>query len=303
MKSLGLCFLGLVFGWLPLVAQPLALRVVRPLASVERVLIVSIDGLRPDLALLADTPNLHALARSGTYTFWARTTAVAITLPSHTSMVTGVPPEIHGIDWNTDIKPVRFPAVPTIFELARRAGYTTGMVAGKTKFAALDRPGTLSFASIPAEGQDSNAAVIEAAEQMIAAHRPELLFVHFPETDAIGHAEGWGSPKYLAKLEETDRYLGRLLKALEDAQLRTKTVIILTADHGGAGTKHGGPDARSQYIPWIVAGPCVRHGYDLTLQPQRLVRVEDTAATALWLLGVPQPAVFLGQPVQEAFAP
>ena len=91
----------------------------RPLPAVNRVLIISVDGLRPDLALCADTPCLHRLLNQGCFTFWARTTEMSITLPSHTSMLTGVTPQRHRVTWNTDQKPPQqYPNFPTLFEIA-----------------------------------------------------------------------------------------------------------------------------------------------------------------------------------------
>ncbi len=72
----------------------------RPMPEISRVLIVSVDGLRPDLVLRAKAPVLRGLLDRGTYTLWATTTPSSVTLPSHTSMLTGVPPSVHGIDWN-----------------------------------------------------------------------------------------------------------------------------------------------------------------------------------------------------------
>src|SRR5690349_20164055 len=66
----------------------------------RHLLIVSIDGLRPDLLVRAKTPTIRSLIERGSFSMWARTTKVAITLPSHVSMLTGVPPERHLIDWN-----------------------------------------------------------------------------------------------------------------------------------------------------------------------------------------------------------
>src|SRR4051812_30147894 len=54
----------------------------RPVEDVKHVLVVSIDGLRPDLLLLANTPNIHAMMLRGSYCMWARTTPNSITLPS-----------------------------------------------------------------------------------------------------------------------------------------------------------------------------------------------------------------------------
>src|SRR3984957_17743813 len=108
----------------------------RPIPAIQKVLIVSIDGLRPDLALRADTPTIHQLIKDGSFSFWARTTAESVTLPSHTSMLTGAQPIKHGIQWNMELPldyPV-YPAYPTLFQLAKKAGYTTAMAAGKNKF-------------------------------------------------------------------------------------------------------------------------------------------------------------------------
>ena len=115
----------------------------RPVAGVDHVLIISVDGLRPDVLLRADTPNMHTLFHNGSFSFWARTTAQSITLPSHVSMLTGVTPEVHAVLWNSDLpfkEPV-YPAVPTLFELAKKGQYTTGMAVGKHKFIVFDKPG------------------------------------------------------------------------------------------------------------------------------------------------------------------
>jgi arylsulfatase A-like enzyme len=277
----------------------------RPLPAVEHVMVVSIDGLRPDRALLANMPTLRAMVRDGAYTFWARTTAVAITLPSHASMLTGVKTAKHGIEWNRDLplsQPV-YSKVATIFEMAAKAGYTSALVAGKSKFSALAKPGTVNWVAIPQEenSNDSNAQVTSSAVKIIEAHKPTLMVVHYPEVDATGHAKGWGSKEQLAKIEETDGELAALLASLERAGIRQSTVVIVTADHGGAGLGHGADDERSRHIPWIATGPGVLKSTDLTQNASLNVNTEDTCATACWLLGLPQLPYFDGKPVLAAF--
>src|SRR5436190_15297537 len=71
-------------------------------ATKPHILIISVDGMRPDLMLRAKTPNIHALFEGGAYSFWARTTPHAITLPSHVSMLTGCIPRHHEVEWNVD---------------------------------------------------------------------------------------------------------------------------------------------------------------------------------------------------------
>jgi predicted AlkP superfamily pyrophosphatase or phosphodiesterase len=277
----------------------------RPIPAVEHVMIISVDGLRPDRALLANMPTLRSMVRDGAYTFWARTTAVAITLPSHTSMLTGVTPRKHGVEWNSDLpfsRPV-YPRMPTLFEMAGRAGYTSALIAGKSKFSTLNKPGTVTWASIPQEAnsKDSSDEVTTNAAKIIEANKPAVIFVHYPEVDSAGHAKGWGSKEQFAKIEETDGELAKLFTALDRAGIRQSTAIILSADHGGAGLSHGPEDARSRHIPWIVTGPGVLKNVDLTQNAALEVNTEDTCATACWLLGLPLPPYFDGKPVMAAF--
>jgi predicted AlkP superfamily pyrophosphatase or phosphodiesterase len=275
----------------------------RPRPAVQHVVIISVDGLRPDCLLLADAPVLHGLARNGAYTMWARTVAGAITLPAHTSMLTGVTPRKHGIEWNRDLplgEPV-YPSVPTIFEMATHAGYQTAMVAGKFKFDTLNKPGTVAFARILGGDKGTDANVAAEAVKIIEQHQPDLLFIHFPDVDTVGHAKGWGSPEQLAAIAAVDGHVGAVLAALERAGLRENTAVIISADHGGAGLTHGPDDARSRHVPWIVTGPGVRRGFDLTRIEKLQVDTEDTCATACWLLGLERPEYFDGKALMEAF--
>lgn len=271
-------------------------------ARVEHVVLISMDGMRPDVALRANMKNLRALMDGGAFTFWAKTTAVSVTLPSHTSMVTGVPPYDHEIEWNRDMpfsEPV-YPAVPTVMELATRAGLSTAMAAGKSKFSTLNKPGTIAQVFVPKEEVVDDAQVGDHAVEMIARAKPALLFVHLPGADSAGHQSGWGSPAQLAAAERVDAQLGRILAALDAAHIRDSTAVLISADHGGAGRAHGADDPRSRHIPWILNGPGVRRGYDLTRQRDLEIRTEDSAATICYLLGL-NCGKITGVPVLAAF--
>jgi len=299
-RFFGLLVLVSLWGGATLSAAP---RPVRPIPAIERVVIISIDGLRPDRLLLADTPVLHAMVKEGAYTFWAKTTAVSITLPSHVSMLTGMTPNKHGIEWNSDLPfstPV-YPNYPTIFETAKLGGYTTAMVTGKSKFGPLTKPGTLDYIFMPEKNLGADSLVADEAVKVIQQMKPDLLFIHFPSVDGAGHKYGWGSPEQLTAIGLADVAVGRVLTALEEAGIRKSTFIIVTSDHGGQGKGHGADDARSRHIPWIASGPGVVKGFDLTQIAELEVHTEDTAATALYLLGAPMPIYLQGKPVLPAF--
>jgi predicted AlkP superfamily pyrophosphatase or phosphodiesterase len=273
-----------------------------PSPSAQRVVIMSIDGGRPDVVLRANTPNVRALCADGSFTFWARTTELSVTLPSHASMITGVTPEKHGITFNKDVpeEELFYPKYPTIFELAKKKGLSTAMAAGKSKFVALCRPGSVDHAIVPAlKVGYTDAEVAQLAAKGIREHRPQVMLVHFGGGDRAGHALGWGSTQQVAALEEIDAGIGTVIDTLKKEGLYDTTLIILTADHGGAARSHGKDDPRSRHIPWIVVGPGVRKNFDLTTFKDLVINTEDTFATACAFMKITPEGDVDGKPITQ----
>ncbi len=273
----------------------------RPIPAVNRVLIISIDGCRPDLLLRANTPVIHSLLPHATFSFWARTTAESVTLPSHTSMLTGVTPVKHQIQWNMELPldfPV-YPAYPTLFQLAKKAGYTTAMAAGKNKFDTLAVPGSLDWQFIPSQDKIEDPAVTDQALKIINEHRPQVMFIHLPSVDNVGHAHGWASLAQLAAIAQADTCIGRILAALDTQNLTASTFVLITSDHGGAGRSHGPDDPRSRHIPWIALGPGIRKDLDLTVYDQLTIDTEDTFATACYMLNIHIRKPVDGKPITQ----
>ena len=291
---------------LMLLATTARAQTAKPVADITHIVIISIDGCRPDLLLRADTPVIHSILPKASFSFWARTTAESVTLPSHTSMLTGVVPSKHGIQWNADLplaKPV-YPNVPTLFQLAKKAGLTTAMTAGKSKFVTLAVPGSLDWQYVPDESKTEDPDVTDQAVAIIHDHQPQVLFVHLPSDDNVGHAKGWGTEDQLKTLHDADACIGRIIKAVDDAKLTANTAFIITADHGGFGRQHGPDDPRCRYIPWICYGPGIRQNLDLTtldhsINGKDTIDTEDTFATACYLMGIPIEKQIDGKPLKQ----
>lgn len=264
-----------------------------PLPRPTRLLLISLDGFRPDAVSPERTPNILALAMRGAYSWSAQTVLPSSTLPAHGSMLSGYQVEQHGLTWNDYLPRRGFIQVPTIFSLARQAGLSTAMLVAKQKLVHVAAPGTVDlFRYLPA-GDFTIAA--EALVLIQAGY--DVLFVHFAGPDAAGHRYAWMSPEYLSTVANTDIAVGRLLTALDQAGQREHTLIILTADHGGHGYSHGSARPEDITIPWIIAGPGVRAAFAIHAP----VFVYDTAPTAAWALGLPLPDDIDGRPVTEAF--
>lgn len=282
---------------LPACAPPGATRHAQK-TKAPAVVVISIDGLRPDAIEWADARTLGKLLREGAYSLSARTILPSKTLPSHASMLTGVEPEVHGISWNDDrSSETGVIGVPTVFELAHARGNHTAAFFGKAKFRHLLRPNSLDWATAPRGNEVLLAPrMAEDVESYLRFRRPDLLFVHISDPDINGHMFGWMSGPYRWGVRRADAAVGKILAAVERSY-GDDVVVIVTADHGGHGRNHGTDSKEDVTIPWIAWGRGVAPG---KLEGQ--IRTFDTAATTLWLLGVPIPGDWAGKPVTDAFA-
>lgn len=257
-----------------------------PSVSSGKIAIISIDGLRPDALLTVGAPSILALADRGAYTWRAQTVMPSTTLPSHISMLTGFTPDVHGIVWDDYMKdrgPIR---VSTLFSLARNSGRRTAMMAGKQKFTYFCEGAGSDVCSISSNGDDAVAA------GAVGGRAVDLLFVHLPDVDATGHRTGWMSEEYLTAVRRADLAVGRIVSSLS-----ADTTVILSADHGGHLSEHGSSQSSDTTIPWIIAGPGIAQGRQLSSG----IRTMDTAATAAYVLGFPLQPGAAGRPVLEAF--
>ncbi|MBK8095279.1 MAG: alkaline phosphatase family protein [Verrucomicrobiaceae bacterium] len=277
----------------------------------KHVFIISIDGGKPAVIAQSEMPTLKKIAAEGAVTWEASTIFPSITLPSHTSMLTGTSPETHQVLWNgyTPIK--GFVKVPTVFSMLRavRPQAVTGMFVGKVKFRHLWLENSLDVfdfggpqtrdpvAGTPAIEKDKKPSQLVAgqAAAWIKEKKPELCFIHFADPDSAGHKSGWGSPEQKEAFKVTDQALWQVWQAIKDAGIAEDSVMLISADHGGHDKTHGLNIPDDMTILWVAWGKGVKKGHSVTEK----VTTYDTAATALWLLDV--PASFEGKPVVTAF--
>lgn len=277
-------------------AAPAAAPAIKPtgVRAIRHVIIISEDGLRPDALMNVRPPVHEAIMKKAAYTLTAKTIRHASTLPSHAAMLSGFDMKAHGLHWNS-WKPERgFILVPTVFDAAELAGDGAAAFVGKRKLQHITRPGSVDVFSRPGFFCKK---VVEEAARYFVEKKPKLEFVHFSDPDEKGHSVGWMSDPQLESIRSTDRCLGKLVDAVAAAGMEDDTLFILSSDHGGHGRNHSGRRLEDRLIPWIVWGPGVRRGHQI----EGAVSTTDTAATALWALGYPNPPGLEGHPVMEAF--
>ena len=273
-------------------------------ADTARVVVIGVDGMSPDGIRNADTPHLDGLMATGAYSFGARAVLPTSSSQNWASMIMGAGPEQHGVTsnaWQPDhysIEPTERGVAalfPSIFDLLhqQRPSATSASIYDWSGFGRLYNREAVTV-DVDADGAQ---ATTHAALRILSEESPVLTFVHLDHVDAAGHAHGHGSAAYYASVEEADRYIGEIIAGLEAAGHRDETTIIITADHGGLGKGHGGESMGELEIPWIINGPGITAGKQIT-DP---ITTYDTAATVAYVLGLEPPYAWIARPVYDAF--
>lgn len=219
-------------------------------------ILVSIDGFRPDYLDRGVTPTLSALADGGARAAM-RPSFPSVTFPNHYTLVTGLRPGQHGVISNS-----MFDAgIGSTFSLGRRETvmdrrwwddaepiWVTARKQG-LRTATLFWPGS----EAPIQGvrpdewlpfqQDvpSHARVdmVLGWLTMPPAERPQFLTLYFDIVDSAGHRHGPDSPEVNAAVAEVDAAMKRLVDGLAARGLQGGVNLVIVADHGMAPVNAG----------------------------------------------------------------
>jgi arylsulfatase A-like enzyme/Flp pilus assembly protein TadD len=280
------------------------------------VLLVTIDTLRADHvgaygSALGLTPTIDRLAGEG-LRFAVAHAHVPMTLPSHTTIMTGLYPVANGVHDNGSF---RFDgAKPTLAGALKRAGYRTGAFVGAFVLDARfglnagfdvydDRvqgaSANLEIVQRPAE------AVLAPAYDWIVGGNPQsatgnqqwfawvhLYDPHEPYTPPEPFASRYSQDPYSGEIAYADRALGGFVDRLRGSAL-DRTLVVITSDHGESLGEHGERTHGLFAYEATLRVPLVlwAHGAIAPAVVAAPARLVDLAPTILDLVGVPAGAL------------
>lgn len=272
--------------------------------DIQHVLIIGIDGMSPDGIKNANTPIMDSLMENGAFTIHARNVLPTSSSPNWASMIMGAGPEQHGItsnEWQPDkhelppLVETESGIFPTIFWLTDQDN-PAAEIGAIYHWADFGRLFEKSAVDYDATFRNEN-VVADEAVKYISSQKPKLLFVHIDHVDGAGHKFGHGTERYYGAVAKADELIGKILQAVQEAGMSEKTLVFVSADHGGNKKSHGGESLGEVEIPIILSGAGVRQGYEL----QDPVNIYDIASTVAHVFGLEQPKAWIGRPMQEAF--
>jgi choline-sulfatase len=277
------------------------------------VVLITLDTLRADHlgaygSTTVRTPHLDRLASQGVVFDQAMTTA-PLTLPAHSSIMTGQFPPKHGVRDNGGF--FLGPEQLTLAEILTDRGYQTGATVGAfvldSKWGLdqgfssyqddFDLTGVkaMSLASVNRPGDE----VVDLALRWMEGVADQRFFAwlhlydpHAPYVSPEPYRSEYRGHPYRGAIAFTDAQVGRVFDFLDARGLSDNTIVIVTSDHGEGLGEHGEEThgffvyESSMRVPLIVRAP----GRGLT--PRRVtqpVRTVDILPTVLDLLGTSPP--------------
>lgn len=223
-------------------------------SKVEHIVFIGLDGVRPDVLLAANTPNMHALAENGSYSWNAWSVYPSDTITNFPSIFTGTTPEIHGVvDWLGEIY------AESMCEVFEEFGLSTALSGQDQILAGYSATYATGYHSVP----NPDVYYTDVAIELFENYRPFFLVVYNPVPDHMGHEYGHDSPEYREAIENADVQIGRILAMLAEQGVFDQTLIVVTTDHGMTGTRQGDRLITNRRIFTIFKGPGVRQGYEM----------------------------------------
>ena len=272
--------------------------------KIKHVVLIGIDGFGAYSVPDADRPVLKQLMSTGSWSLKARSVLPSSSAVNWASMLMGAGPTLHGYtEWDSKTPEIpsaatnEYGVFPGIFGLLKqqKTQYKSAVIYNWGGIGYLFEKKAVDIVVHDEEAGGDFFA--DTAAAIIKKEKPNLTFIHLSEPDGVGHNIGHRTPEYYEELKRVDRRIGTIVQSVKDAGIEKETIIIISADHGGKGKGHGGKSLDEVLIPWIMNGPKVRSGNEIT----DVIITYDTAATLAYIFGLKIPQAWRGIPVMSAF--
>ena len=269
-----------------------------PRVPVNRLLVIGIDGCRPDALATANTPNLDALIAEGAFSDTTRILGHryqkndTVSGPGWSSFLTGVWADKHGVHDNK-FEGRNYEAFPHFFKRIKQQ-FPNARTGSFVNWEPIDKYIVESAdvrVAYPADGADDYAEkdtlLAKEASHFLRSEEPHVAMVYFGAVDETGHKHGFhpSVPEYIHAIEAIDEHVGTVVNAMKSRSgyAMENWLVLVSTDHGGKDKGHGGghevPEILTTFL--IVSGQNAEKG---TLkQPTYVV---DLPVTGLTHLGV-----------------
>ncbi|KAJ8327580.1 hypothetical protein BDV3_003389 [Batrachochytrium dendrobatidis] len=218
------------------------------------VVLISIDGFRPDYLDRGLTPNLNKIASSGVRAKYMQPSFPSVTFSNHYTIATGLYPESHGIVGNIFYDPVRNDTFSYTDPLNNGDGYWWKK--GEPIWVTAGRQGKISATCMwpgseaeirgyrpnhwvkfsPNITDDQKLSTVMKWIDLPQKKRPLFISLYFQDVDHAGHMFGTHSKEVNNSLIQIDTTMGKFFAMLQDRNIENAINLVIVSDHGMANT-------------------------------------------------------------------
>lgn len=223
--------------------------------TTKKVLLIGIDGCRADALELASTPTIDNLIANGIYSPDALNDDITISGPGWSAILCGVWSDKH-LSVDNSFLGTDYTNYPPLFK--RIEDFNSNL---HTVSICNWNPINDYIVNNHADYKlnvSSDADVSSEASTYLFTNDPDLMFLHFDDVDHAGHSDGF-SPnvsEYIIAIEAVDALLIPIVQSISQRPnyANEDWLVLITSDHGGVGTSHGGTSIEHQNVVVIASG-------------------------------------------------
>ncbi len=223
--------------------------------ATKKVLIIGIDGCRADALELANTPAIDNLISNGTFSPDALNDDITISGPGWSAILCGVWSDKH-LSVDNSFVGTDYTNYPPLFKHIEdfNSDLNTVSICNWNPINDYIVQNHADFKlNVSSDLEVSNEAI-----NYLSSNDPDCMFLHFDDVDHAGHADGF-SPnvsQYITAIEGVDSYISPIIQSISQRPnyANEDWLILITTDHGGLGTSHGGNSIEEQNVFVIASG-------------------------------------------------
>jgi len=223
--------------------------------TTKKVLIIGIDGCRADALELANTPTIDNLIANGIYSPDALNDDITISGPGWSAILCGVWSDKH-LSVDNSFVGTDYTNYPPLFKRIEdfNSDLNTVSICNWDPINDYIVQNHADFKlNVSSDLEVSNEAI-----NYLSSNDPDCMFLHFDDVDHAGHANGF-SPnvsQYITAIEGVDDCISPIMQAISQRPNYNNEdwLILITTDHGGLGTSHGGNSIEEQNVFVIASG-------------------------------------------------
>jgi len=223
--------------------------------TIKKVLLIGIDGCRADALELANTPTIDNLIANGVYSPDALNDDITMSGPGWSAILCGVWSNKH-LSVDNSFVGTDYINYPPLFKRIEDFDPNLHTVS-ICNWDPINDYIVQNYADFKLNVSSDSDVSLEACNYL-SANNPDMMFLHFDDVDLYGHSYGF-SPnvsQYITAIEGVDALLSPIMQtiSLRPNYANEDWLILITSDHGGVGTSHGGTSIEHQNVVVIASG-------------------------------------------------